>query len=121
MPTSTISGYDGYFAVFAKFDTDNSANSSALAAVQEIFSGSHYETYEVFYTGVSSDALTLHVILSTDLTEDAEYNATAETYGGEKIYKATGADLVSLNRHTIRVPVTENGKRAATITRITVK
>ncbi|MBO4594840.1 MAG: hypothetical protein J5697_03970 [Clostridia bacterium] len=121
MPTTTLSGYDGYFAVFAKIDMDNEANSSAFAAVQAIFSDTHYENYEVFYTGDSADALTVHVIKTDDLSSDAEYDATEGTYGGVKIYSATGADLVSLNRRTVRIPVSENGNRAVTITGIRIK
>ena len=121
MPTTTLSSYDGYFAVFAKIDTDNTANSSAFAAIQEIFTDTHYENYEVFYTGESADALTVHVIKTDDLSSDDNYDATEGTYGGVKIYSATGADLVSLNRRTVRIPVSENGNRVVTVTGINIK
>lgn len=121
MPTTTLSSYDGYYAVFAKIDLDSSANSSAFEAVQAIFTDSHYENYEIFYTGESSDALTFHIVRTDDLESEEEYDAEAETYDGEKIYKATGAELVSLNRRTVRIPVSENGKRAVTVTGINIK
>ena len=121
MPTSTLSSYNGYFTVFAKIDMDSDANSSAFTAIQAIFTGSHYENYEVFYTGESSDELVCHIIKTDDLAEDDNYDADAGTYGGEKIYSATGADLVSLNRRTVRIPVLENGARAVTVTKINIK
>ena len=121
MPTTSLSSYNGYFAVFAKFDTENANNAAAFSAITAIFSGSYYESYDIFYTVGENDAKTLRIIKSADLEEDDLYDEENKTYDGEEIYEAKGSDFVSLNKRTVYIPNVVSGKRAITVTSIKIK
>ena len=121
MPTATKADMDGYFAVFGKFDLDSTANSEAFTMMQTVLTGSNYDSYEVFYTGESKDALTVHVIKTSELEIDENYDEAAGSYGGETIYEAKGSDLASFDKHTVYMPKVENGAFAIVVKSVKIK
>ena len=62
MPTSTLSGYNGYFTVFGKI-TDDDSKENFDKIVTALNDGTYYATYTVFWTG-DKDNLTKHIMLT---------------------------------------------------------
>lgn len=122
IPTSSISGYNDYFCVFAQYDTTDTANSTAISALTTIFSNSDYYTeYVIYYTG-EYDALQFHAVLKSDWTDaDAGYDSENKTYNGETVFEAEGNQLVSYNYKTVRIPNMVDGGIAAKVKSIKVK
>lgn len=106
IPTSSISGYNGYFCIFAQYDTENTANSIAITALNSIFSSSEtYTEYVIYYTGTydaeKADAdfgLTFNAVVADEF--DAE--------NVENLFTAEGDQLVCYNQRTVRIPVVGN-------------
>ena len=103
MPTAGLTNYDGYFAVFAKYDyADDTENNDALNNLISIFGNAeNYENYVVYYTGTYSEAgknngLEFHCVTR------AEYETAGEIEG---LFEAEGQQLVCYNPHVIKVPV----------------
>lgn len=101
MPTSSISSYDGYFCVFASFDS----SATAFTAISAIFNSTKtYSEYVIYYTG-EYDAE----------KEDANYGLTfnavkAEDFDEEEIdglFVAEGDQLVCFNKRTVKIPVAD--------------
>ena len=121
IPTSEISGYNGYFCVFAQYDTENTANSKAIEALTAIFGDSDcYTEYVIYYTGEYDAAkpdendgygLTFHAVKAADFDEDTE------------VFEAEGQQLVCFNKKTVKIPVSDkaSGEVLAKINKITVK
>ena len=117
IPTSSNSGYDGYFCVFAQFDTEDTANAKALSVLDEIFSnGSYYTEYVVYYTGTydttkvdDNYGLTFNAVKKADFDSDTT------------VFKAEGEQLISYNKKTIRVPNVVTDKITAKVNKVTVK
>ncbi len=119
MPTEAISGYNGYFCVFAKINLNDEANSDALekiiAATQK-----DTDTYTVYYTGDydSSNAdgsygLNGNCVLKSQFDKDEIDN----------LYESDEdkLELVGYNYYDIEVPVTATGDVAVKITSIKIK
>ncbi len=109
IPTGDLSKYDGYFCIFAKFDTENTANSEAITALTDLFSSSEsYDEYYIYYTGEYDSAkasenygLTFHCV------KDEDYNADDES-----IFKADEekGELVRYNSTKVKLPVNFSAK-----------
>ena len=117
IPTSANTAYDGYFCVFAQYDTENTANAKAIDAISAIFANSDYYTeYIIYYTGEydaekadNGYGLTFHAVKSSDFDEDTE------------VFEAKGQQLVCFNKKTIKVPNLVGDKVSAKISKIAVK
>ena len=130
IPTSTISGYNGYFCVFAQYDTQDSANSKAISALSSIFNNSdNYVEYVIYYTGeYNADkpnenyGLTFKAVLAEDFNDSENgYNSEDKTYNGDTVFEAEGDVLVCYNYRTVRIPKTEGGEIAAKVKTAKVK
>lgn len=127
IPTTSISGYNGYFCVFAKFDTENEANAKAISALTDIFASSdNYDVYAIFWTGEYSAAsadknygLTFHAV--KDIETDEKYNKKDGTYDGTTIFEAEENQLVYYNMRTVYVPKTVDGEVSAKVNSIKIK
>ena len=99
IPTSSISGYDGYFCVVAKFD----ASSEALSAIKAVFdSVATYTEYVIYYTGTydadkkdDNYGLTFNAVRADDFDENEI----------EGLFEAEGDQLVCYNKKTVKIPV----------------
>ena len=113
IPTSAKTDYDGYFCVFAQYDKDDTANAKAISAISAIFNNAEYYTeYVVYYTG-EYDNLEFRAVTKTS------YDALEEE---PEVYEAKGAQLVSYNKKTIKVPnLTVDNKITAQVKSIAVK
>lgn len=119
MPLNSISSYNGYFTLFAKYDLDNAENSDTIQAITSAFSvTTFYEEYEVFYTVENGDKK-LNIVSEADFSD--YYNDQDETYNGFEVYKAKESDLVSMNRCKIYVPMLKGVNRAVVIKNVKVK
>ncbi len=130
IPTSSISGYNDYFCIFAQYDTEDTANSTAISAISDIFSNSDYYTeYVIYYTGEydvdkpdENHGLTFHAVLKEDWDDaDTGYDADAKTYNGETVFEAEGDVLVCYNYKTVRIPKPVNGETGAKVKTATAK
>lgn len=117
MPTSTKSAYNGYFCIFAKYDTTDAANAKAIDAITAIFSNSAYYTeYVIYYTGTydaekpaENYGLQFHAVKEEDFDENT------------KVFEAEGKQLVSFNKKTVKIPNFVDGEIAAKIKSVKVK
>ena len=79
IPTADISGYKGYFCIFAQYDTADTDNSDAITAITDIFADEDkYSEYYIYYTGEynAEDAknnygLTFHCVPADEYDADA--------------------------------------------------
>ena len=122
IPTSNISGYNGYFCIFAQYDTEDTANSTAINAISEIFSNSDYYTdYVIYYTG-EYDELEFHAVLKSEWNDaDTGYDSENKTFGGDAVFEAEGNQLVCYNYKTVRIPKSVNGETGAKVKTATAK
>lgn len=105
MPDGDISGYNGYFSVFAQLNLEDKDTLELFTDLSSLFgSTDYYETYTVYYTGtenyttddnVKNNGLTYNIVKSTDFVE-------ADI---EDLFKAKGGQYVCYNHYTIKVPV----------------
>lgn len=127
MPTSVLSAYDGYFCVFATFDTTNEANMNALDAITIALSSSdNYTPYVIFYTGeydaekpTENYGLTFNAVLKEVFDEN--YDAEDNTYNGETVFKAEKDQLTEFDYKTVYIPKAVNGQVTAKIKSVKVK
>ena len=108
IPTVELSGYNGYFCVFAQYDKDETANAKAISAIKSILSDNSTE-YVIYFTGEydvnkpdENFGLTFHAVLKADFDED--YDEDENTFGGETVFTAEGAQLVCFNKRTVKIP-----------------
>lgn len=125
IPTAEISGYNGYFCVFAQYDASATANAKALSVINSIISSNSTE-YVIYFTGEydktkpdENYGLTFHALTKEKFNQD--YDATEETIYGEKLFEADGAQLVCFNKKTIKVPDLVGVTSSARISKITAK
>ena len=112
LPTATKSAFNGYFCVFAKFDTADTANAKAISALTSIFANSDYYTeYVIYYTG-DYDNLQFHAMTKSD------YDALEEE---PEVFEAEGKELVCFNKKTVKIPNVVSGEISAKIKSIKVK
>ena len=79
IPTADISSYDGYFCIFAQYDTADENNSAAIEAITEVFSDEeNYNEYTIYYTGTydpqaadNNHGLTFHCVPADEFDEDS--------------------------------------------------
>lgn len=102
MPTSSISGYNGWFCVFALVDLENETNSETWELIKSACTkADNYEEYTVYYTGEydsskyfdENHGLTYNCVLSEDFDEDLE------------IFEAEKDQYTCYNKYTLKVPV----------------
>ena len=104
MPTSSISGYNGWFCVFALVDLENEDNSATWELLKATLSGENasYVEYTVYYTGEYDEdrsfeenhGLTFNCVESDDFDLDAgEY------------FDAENGQYTCYNKYTLKVPV----------------
>lgn len=116
IPTANITGYNGYFAVFGKFDIENETNADILSDINLLESDTEcYEEYTVYFTGEyqetgKNNGLTFHCVKSED------FKASEVT----DLFTAEGEQLVCYNAYVIKVPMVK-GEIAALISNVTVK
>lgn len=118
IPTSELSDYNGYFCVFAQYDTEDTANKTAIDALSAIFANADYYTeYVIYYTGEYNDetpdandgyGLTFHAEKKADFDDDTE------------VFEAEGLQLVSFNKKTVKIPYI-NGEVKAKVKSVKVK
>lgn len=120
IPTSTISGYNDYFCVFAIYDTSNSANAKAIDAITAIFGNSDYYTeYVIYYTGeYDAEKPDENYGLTFNVMEKDDFDALDEE---PEMFEAEGQQLVCYNKKTVKIPNSVNGRVAAKVNGITVK
>lgn len=120
IPTSEKSDFNGYFCVFAQYDTEDTANAKAIEAITAIFSNADYYTeYIIYYTGTSEDysadkadenyGLTFHAVKKADFDEDTE------------VFEAEGQQLVCFNKKTVKIPNRVGGEVSAKVKSVKVK
>ena len=111
IPTSEKSDYNGYFCIFAQYDTEDAANAKAIEAITAIFSNADYYTeYVIYYTGEynaekpdENYGLTFHAVKKADFDEDTE------------VFEAEGQQLVCFNKKTVKIPNVVGGTVSAEI------
>lgn len=120
MPTSAISGYDGYFCIFAKVDLSDASsdNYKAFAALDEamlITDSEKTETFVVYYTGeynsdnsVKNNGLTFNFMDKEDFDDLTEEEITALN-----IFEPKGEQLKKYDKTEITIPVV--GKNDTTV------
>lgn len=117
LPTATKSAFNGYFCVFAKYDTEDTANAKAISTITSIFSNSaHYTEYVIYYTGEynankpdENYGLTFNAVKAEEFDEDT------------KVFEAEGKELVCFNKKTVKIPNAINGEISAKIKSVKVK
>ncbi len=112
MPTESITGYDGWFCVFAMLDMDDQDTADAFELIISALDGDT-EDYQVYYTGEYDSekadedyGLTVNLVAS-DLFDEEDY------------FEPEGAQLVKYQKRTVNVPVNE-GVASAKVLSITV-
>ncbi|MEG9429911.1 MAG: peptidylprolyl isomerase [Christensenellaceae bacterium] len=111
IPTSEKTGYDGYFCVFAQYDTEDAANAKAIEAITAIFANADYYTeYVIYYTGEydtekpdKNYGLTFNAVKKADFDDETE------------VFKAEGQQLVCFNKKTVKIPNVVGGEVSAKI------
>lgn len=115
MPTSAITGYDGYFCVFGKMDLEDTDTKDAVALIKAVFGNSDYTTsYTMYYTGEygeQGEKLVYNCILTSEYNEKLEDDAFKDS-----IFKAEGDQFVSFNSQEITVPLATVGGVENTVT-----
>ena len=115
MPTSAITGYDGYFCVFGKIDLEDDETKEAVSLIKAVFGNSDYTTsYTVYYTGEygeQGEKLVYNCILTSEYNEKLEDDAFKDS-----VFKAEGEQFVSFNSHEITVPMATVGGVENTVT-----
>lgn len=107
IPTATITSYDGYYCIFAQYDTADTANAKAISALSAIFASTDYYTeYVVYYTG-DYDAE------KADANYGLKFNAMTKTAFDEldekpEVFEAEGDELVCFNKKTVKIPMVKN-------------
>ncbi len=99
---AALSGYNGWFCIFAQIDMENEDNAHAIDLISKSLSSGKVEQYIVYYTGKydanqpdNNHGLTKHVVKASDFVESTS------------IFTAEGSQEVCYNKHTINVPVVE--------------
>lgn len=111
IPTSEKSDYNGYFCIFAQYDTEDAANAKAIEAITAIFANADYYTeYVIYYTGEynaekpdENYGLEFHAVKKDDFDEDTE------------VFEAEGQQLVCFNKKTVKIPNVVGGTVSAEI------
>ncbi|MBR0189179.1 MAG: peptidylprolyl isomerase [Clostridia bacterium] len=111
IPTSEKSDYNGYFCIFAQYDTEDTANAKAIEAITAIFANADYYTeYVIYYTGEynaekpdENYGLEFHAVKKDDFDEDTE------------VFEAEGQQLVCFNKKTVKIPNVVGGTVSAEI------
>ena len=112
LPTSTISGYDGWFCVFAMLDLDDQDTADGLELIISALDG-EIENYEIYYTGeYDSEKADEDYGLTANLVESTLFEE-------ENYFEPKGAQLVKYQKRTVSVPVNE-GVASAKVLSITV-
>ena len=117
IPTAAKTDYNGYFCIFAQYDTADTANSKAIDAITAIFANSAYYTeYVVYYTGEydkdkadENYGLTFNAVKKSDFDEDTE------------VFEAEKEQLVCFNKKTVKIPNLVDGKVTAKVNSVKVK
>ena len=113
MPTKALTTYDDYFCVFAQYDVNNSDNKETMTILKELFSNtSRYKEFVIYYTG-DYDNLTFNCVKAENFVEDEILD----------LFKAEedSAEFVCYNHYTIKVPMTSDGRVAASIVSTKIK
>ena len=121
IPTTTISGYDGYFCIFAKYDKTNTANATAISALTSVFASSeNYEEYVIYYTGEydadkadESFNLEFHAVLKSEFD--------GEDFNKDAVFEAEDDQFVYYNARTVYIPKTVDGKIGAKVNSVKIK
>lgn len=102
MPTADLSSYDGYMCVFGMIDLEDSQTAETVELIKDVLTqASCYTTYTIYYTGEydaenpnSGDGygLTFNCVEYENFDENTDY------------FTAEGNQLVSYNKHTVKVP-----------------
>ena len=101
---ATLSGYKGWFCIFAQMDMENEDNAHAIELIQEALLAANTTTYVVYYTGEydaeqadNNHGLTKHIVPADDfvLSEVPD------------IFTAKDDQEVCYNRHDITVPTVD--------------
>ena len=103
IPTADISSYDGYFCIFAQYDTADENNSAVIDALTEIFSDEdNFEEYTIYYTGTydaqaadNNHGLTFHCVPADEFDEnEIEDLFTADEKENQLVqYNAVNVDI----------------------------
>lgn len=112
MPTNeletTLSGYNGWFCIFAQMDMENEANVKAFELIKDSLTSSNIEKYVVYYTGEydaeqpdNNHGLTQHIVPADDFN-------VAEV---ADLFIPKGTQEVCYKHYTVNIPVVEiNGQ-----------
>lgn len=117
IPTAEKTDYNGYFCIFAQYDTEDTANAKAIEAITAIFANSDYYTeYVIYYTGEydtekpdENYGLEFHAVKKADFDEDTE------------VFEAEKEQLVCFNKKTVKIPNLADGKVTAKVNSVKVK
>ena len=117
IPTADITDYNGYFCVFAQYDTENTANAKAIDVLKGIFANADYYTeYVIYYTGEydaekpdENYGLTFNAVKKADFDEDTE------------VFEAEKQQLVCFNKKTVKIPNLIDGESSAKVKAVKVK
>lgn len=102
LPTSSISGYNGWFCVFALIDLEDKNNLETWELIKSVLNTEeNYVNYTVYYTGVydaeksfgENHGLTFNAVLSDNFDDDTE------------VFEAENGQYTCYNKHTLKVPV----------------
>ena len=114
IPTSEKSDYNGYFCIFAQYDTEDTANAKAIEAITAIFANADYYTeYVIYYTGeYNAEKPDANYGLNFSVMTKTEFDALDEE---PEMFEAEGQQLVCFNKKTVKIPNVVGGTVSAEI------
>jgi cyclophilin family peptidyl-prolyl cis-trans isomerase len=102
MPTTNLTGYDGYFCMFGQIDLDDEDTATALSDLIALFSDSElYTSYTVYYLGDDVEDLTLVI----ETTEDYQEKIDNKTLEEADIFSPEDDQLNSYAKREIYMPI----------------
>lgn len=119
IPTSEKTAYDGYFCVFAQYDTADTANAKAIEAITAIFAADYYTEYVIYYTGeYDAEKADENYGLTFNVMTKKDFDALDEE---PEMFKAEKEQLVCFNKKTVKIPNVAGGEVSAKVKSVKVK
>lgn len=112
MPTKTQSDYNGWFCIFAQFDTSSDAYELIETALDE-----NKEEYVIYYTGEYTADNNNNNGLTFNCVPADEYDVEAI----DGLFEAEDDQLTCYNPYTVQIPVDAKGNVTAKVTSVKVK
>ncbi|MBE5733930.1 MAG: peptidylprolyl isomerase [Clostridiales bacterium] len=118
IPTSSISGYNGWMCIFGKIDLTSATNSATLTALEDAFDDDHYKEYVIYFTGD-------YDVEKADQNHGLTFNCVEKDYYNEDsisdLHESENGQLACYNPYVIKVPVDADGNLTAKVTSVKIK